>query len=493
MRKLLSHSLVALLFLALGFALTASFDFDREAAAQNKLWFEKQTNPAGLSDDQLIDLGAFKRLAKTMSPAVVNINTVRARGGKKATEYLKRQFNGRIPPEYMNRGMGSGFIIHPNGWVLSNNHVVEDATQIQVQMHDGTVYEARVVGADPRTDVALLKIEPKEELAYAPLGNSTRLEIGEWVLAIGNPFGLNHTVTAGIVSAKGRSNVNPDGRQAYANFIQTDASINPGNSGGPLINMRGEVIGINTAINSAGQGIGFAIPIDMVKTLVPQLKRGQVRRSWLGVQIQPVSAALAQAQGLRRPRGALVVEVVDSGPAGQAGVQPGDIITKFNGRPVKKMKDLPWLASTAGIGKTVQVTVLRGGKERAVRVTMGVLPGQKGVTAQPATTPEPVAPKIESLAPAGFGMTVEPLTSRIASRFKVAADTGAVIVTSVQEGGPAAEAGVETGDVILKVSNANVTSAEEFAKLAADVETGRVAMMLISRDGRKLFRAFTRR
>ncbi len=480
MRKPLTYAVVALAFLAMGVGISASFDLSPDAKA-DRLWSEKNTNAAALRPDDPINLSSFSRLAKTLGPAVVNINTERAIGGKGSNfhNYLKRHYGG-IPKEYLNRGAGSGFIIHQDGWVLTNNHVIENAVRIQVKLHNDHTYNAKVVGADPRTDVALLKIEPNERLSIAPLGNSKSLEIGEWVIAIGNPFGLNHTVTAGIVSAKGRQDVQPNGRQLYANFIQTDASINPGNSGGPLINIRGEVIGINTAINSAGQGIGFAIPIAMIKVLLPQLRQGQVRRSWLGVMIQGVTPELARTLGMRQPHGALVAELVPKGPAARAGIQAGDVITRFDNRPVKNSKDLPWLASTAGIGKAVNVTVFRDGRQKRLEVTMGTLPGQPGKAKPRFKTSVPKEQLKKGAEPGGYGMRVEQRG-------------GKIVVTAVKPRGPAAEAGVQEGDVIVKISNKSVTSAGQFESLAEGVERGRVVMLLVQRGDRKLFRAFTRK
>ena len=391
----------------------------------------------------------------------------------------------------MNRGLGTGFIIHPDGWIITNNHVVESATRIQVKLHDGTSYDAKVIGTDPRTDIALLKIEPTEELVVAPLGDSDQLEIGEWVIAIGNPFGLNHTVTAGIVSALHRKDIQPDGRQLYANFIQTDASINPGNSGGPLINIRGEVIGINAAVNQSGQGIGFAVPVNMAKVLLPQLRNGEVQRSWLGVVISGVSDELARSLGMDRARGALVAEVVQGGPADGAGLRPGDVILGFDGQAVEDSKDLPWMASNAGIGRDVAVTVWRGRSEQDLTVTLGSLPdnpsrvGRRGVR-------QPHQPAEESATPKGLGMRLQPLTQPLAQRYDVAGELGRPVVTSVEPGGPADEAGLAPGDVILKVSNRNVSSLDELRQEIEAVESGRVVMLLVQRKSRKLFRAFTR-
>ena len=487
------RALTALAFLACGFALSAGFDLTKRAEA-DRLWSDKrQANPAALTDRDPVNLGSFARLAKTMSPAVVNINVERSSAQSPSfRRYLQRHHGGVIPPQYMNKGAGSGFIIHADGWILTNNHVVEGASRIQVRLKNDEAYEAKVIGTDPRTDVALIKIEPQRKLPIAPLGDSHALAIGEWVIAIGNPFGLSNTVTAGIVSAKGRQDVNPDGRQLYANFIQTDASINPGNSGGPLINIRGEVIGINTAINSSGQGIGFAIPINMVKTLLPQLRSGVVKRSWLGVMIQGVSPELAKSLGMRGHAGALVAEVVKGGPSARAGIRAGDVITSFGGRPVRKSKDLPWLASTAGIGKKVPVGVWRDGRETTLHVTMGVLPGQKGMARKgPGTEPEEPPARDTSVAPAGLGMRVASLSSRVALQLGISAKKG-VAVTDVERGGPADKAGVQKGDVILRVSNRPVKTLRDLKRLIQQVKAGRVMTMLVQRGDRRIFRAFTR-
>ena len=489
-------ALALVVALAAGFVLSASLDINKEARA-DRLWSERRDNPAALNQDDPINLGSFARLAKTLGPTVVNINVERSAVAGKSSgrfrNYLKRHY-GRVPPEYMNRGLGSGFIIHADGWVLTNNHVVDGASRIQIKLHNDHVYDAKVVGADEKTDVALVKFEPKEEIIAAPLGNSTSLEIAEWVIAIGNPFGLNHTVTAGIVSAKGRQDVNPDGKQLYSNFIQTDASINPGNSGGPLINIRGEVIGINTAINASGQGIGFAIPIDMVKVLLPQLRTGRIERSWLGVMIQGVNPELAKSLGMRQPNGALVAEVVPKGPADHAGLQAGDVITHFDGRRVNTAKDLPWLASTAGIGKDIKVTVWRDRKGVQKVVRMGQLPGNPTVALPEKKEPPKEKAAADFVEPDGSGMRVEALTAAQQSEFKL--DTtplGALVVTRVQPGSPAAEADIRVGDVILKVSNRSMKALENLEQAVEGVSSGRAVMLLVKRADRKLFRSFTRK
>ena len=330
-------------------------------------------------------LSDFVSLAKQLSPAVVNVSTTRANSKTRGSpspfgqedphsEFRERFFGGPLPQGPSRQSsLGSGFILDREGLILTNNHVVEDAKKIVVRLSDEREFEAKVVGRDPKTDIAVIKIHAEGNLPTAPLGDSDRLEVGEWVLAIGNPFGLEHTVTSGIVSAKGRH----IGAGPYDDFIQTDASINPGNSGGPLINMRGEVVGINTALFSRGGsniGIGFAIPINLIKELLPQLKeQGKVTRGWLGVVIQRVTPAIAEPLGLDKATGALVAEVLKGTPAEQGGMRVGDVIIEFDGRGVKESNDLPIIVARTPVGRVVSVKVLREGEEVVLPVTIGEL------------------------------------------------------------------------------------------------------------------------
>ena len=485
--RLTSRALLLGFFMVLGLGLAASLKLPKAAHA-DRIWHERSDNGAALSESDPLNLGSFAKLANTLSPAVVNISVERTMPGMDGRfhRYMQRHY-GNMPPEYTNKGLGSGVIIHADGWVLTNHHVVEHAKRIRVRLQNENVYEAEVIGADSRTDIALLRIEPRERLTSAPLGDSTALRIGEWVIAIGNPFGLSHTVTAGIVSAKGRQDVAPDGRQLYANFIQTDASINPGNSGGPLFNIRGEVIGINTAINSSGQGIGFAIPINMVKTLLPQLRGGEIKRSWLGVMIQPVGRELAVQLGLDRAEGALIAEVVPNGPSAEAGVQAGDVIIAFDGKPVRKAGDLPWLASTAGIGKTVKVQVVRSGRKETLDVTMGELPSEPG---------RPKRMRLNrndetGIAPEGLGLRAEPNSSRLSKRFDLSTDRG-VVITQVTPGGPADRGGLEVGDVVLKLNGKKIESVEGFQAATDALREQQLVTLLVQREDRRLFRSFKR-
>ena len=308
---------------------------------------------------------------------MVNIATLQAtrrgpRGSDPFREFLDRYFGQTLPPEEPRQSLGSGVVVDPDGFVLTNNHVVENADLIMVRVSEDEEYKARVVGKDPPTDLALLKVDVRR-LPAARLGDSNALRVGDWVLAIGSPFGLERTVTAGIVSAKGRV----IGAGPYDDFIQTDAAVNPGNSGGPLVNTRGEVIGINSAIfsESGGSvGIGFAIPINLAKELIPQLKtKGRVARGWLGVAIEPVTAELAKKLGRAR-EGALVREVVPNGPAARADVRAGDLIVAFDRTPVRRAGELPRLTARAPAGSDVEVTLLRDGREQTIKVRLGEMP-----------------------------------------------------------------------------------------------------------------------
>lgn len=321
---------------------------------------------------------SFADVADAVKPAVVNIATLQATrsrpGGREPLrEFLERYFGQSVPPEEPRQSLGSGVIVDPDGFILTNNHVVEDARAIMVRVSEDEEYEARVVGRDPPTDLALLKVDARRRLPAATLGDSDMLRVGDWVLAVGSPFGLEQTVTAGIVSAKGRA----IGAGPYDDFIQTDAAVNPGNSGGPLVNTRGEVIGINSAIFSetgGSVGIGFAIPINLAKELVPQLKAtGRVTRGWLGVAVAPVPAEVAEKLGRARD-GALVTDVAPSGPARRSGVRAGDVIIAFGRTPVRRAGELPRLTARASAGSEVELTLVREGREQTVKVRLGELP-----------------------------------------------------------------------------------------------------------------------
>ncbi len=319
---------------------------------------------------------SFAELVDQVRPGVVNIFTEQLRPtGRMIIQGMHYGRPYGVPEERMERSLGTGFIIDSDGHVLTNTHVIADATAVRVQLLDGQELEADVIGVDPATDLAVIRIEPFPGMTVLPLGDSDAVRVGDWLVAVGNPFGLSSTVTAGILSARGRRDVPLGGGVRYVDFLQTDASINPGNSGGPLVNMAGEVIGINTAVNREGQGIGFAIPSNMARQLLPSLlQSGRVSRSWLGVYIDEVDPRRAANLGLTGEEGALVADVVPGGPAALSGIRPGEVILSFNGQPVQDAGELIWIASTAGVGQRVAIEVAGADGRRTVQATLGELP-----------------------------------------------------------------------------------------------------------------------
>jgi Do/DeqQ family serine protease len=326
----------------------------------------------------------FVRVAELVTPSVVNISTVTTGKGRAPTElfrpfgndpffrdFFDRFFEG-MPRRRQQASLGSGVIIEKSGLILTNNHVVKDADEITVRFANKQEVKGKVVGTDAKTDLAVIRVSAKEDLPVATLGNSDTLQVGEWAIAIGNPFGLDHTLTVGVISATGRSEV---GIAAYENFIQTDASINPGNSGGPLLNVRGEVIGINTAIVASGQGIGFAIPVNMARKVMEDLvKRGKVTRGWLGIGIQPLTPELAKSFGVSADEGILVNQIMPKSPAEAAGLKVGDLILSLDGKPIKNARQMQRLVAEAEIGKTIEVVVLRDKTKQALKVQVGEMP-----------------------------------------------------------------------------------------------------------------------
>ena len=380
-----------------------------------------------------------------------------------------RRFFGQIPREYKQHGLGSGVIISPDGYILTNNHVAGHADQIRVRLLDKREFTAKVVGKDPKTDLALIKIDTKQPLPVATLGVSSTAEVGDWVVAIGSPFGFNSTVTAGIISAKGRA---LGGN--YDDFIQTDASINPGNSGGPLFNAKGQVIGINTAIYSStgsNAGIGFAIPIDIAKQVMQQLKdHGKVVRGWLGVEIQEVTPDLAQSFNLPKPEGALVAKVEKEGPALKAGILRGDIIDKFNGLPVQDEHQLPELVAQTPIGTTVPVEVIRNGKHLTIQVKVAELKEEQLASAK---SEEPGS---------NWGLQVQSITPEIANQLNLN-NTKGVVVRGVQPDSPAADAGIQQGDVVLEVNHGKVNSVDDFLSAAKQAKKDKNSALLLVQRG----------
>jgi serine protease Do len=428
----------------------------------------------------------FSDLAEKVRPGVVNIQVVKTvKNAGFGVPFPFRtpfgDFFGPFSDENPHRspeqqGVGSGFVISSDGYILTNNHVIDDATQIRIKLSDGKEYDAKVVGRDPKTDLALLKAEGASNLHPLQLGDSDSLKVGNWVVAIGSPFGLEQTVTAGIVSAKGRV----IGSGPYDNFIQTDASINPGNSGGPLLNTEGQVVGINTAIfsQSGGNvGIGFAIPVNMAKEIVPQLEEnGRVTRGWLGVGIQKITPELAKSFGLKDEKGALVSQVVKGGPADKAGIETGDVIVEFDGKKVSDMNDLPRVVASTPVGKTVAVKVLRGGNVVDREVKIAEMEQKEEVANVSTRKP--------------LGMTVQNLTPEIARGLGLKSETG-VVVASVVPGSPAAKADVRSGDVIQQVNKKPVKDVEDFKTKIENSKDQETILLLIQRGNSTLFAALT--
>jgi serine protease Do len=434
------------------------------------------------------NLPDFVSLVKKIGPSVVNIATTQVRrpaqggpqgplpfgGDQRFNEFWERFFGGQLPnAPQRQRGLGSGFIIDADGTIITNNHVVDGAEKVVVTLADGKSFDAKVLGTDQKSDIAIVKIDAKQRLTAAPLGDSDQLEVGEWVMAIGNPFGLDHTVTTGIVSAKGRQ----IGTGPYDSFIQTDASINPGNSGGPLVNLRGEVVGINTAIfsQSGGNiGIGFAIPANLAKELVPQLKdKGKVVRGYLGVTIQKVTADIAATMGLKSESGALVADVAAGGPAELGGIKTGDVIVEFNAKPIKDSADLPLEVARVAPGKTVQVKILRDAKSSNIAIKIGEMKED-----------EVVAESRQG----DFGMTVQPLNPATAESLGVERAEG-LLVSSVKPGSPADEAGLQRGDVITQINRRPVRDMADYKREISSAEKGKSILFLVKRNQGSLFLA----
>ena len=431
----------------------------------------------------------FVSLAEQLKPAVVNIGTAKTvkpkapiypgpqgPGGDMFEEFFERFFRNAPQSPHKQRSLGSGFIISQDGYILTNDHVVDGADEIKVKLSDGREFTGEIRGLDPKLDLALIKIDAGEDLPVARLGNSEEIKVGEWVMAIGNPFGLEQTVTVGIVSAKGRV----IGAGPYDDFIQTDASINPGNSGGPLFNMQGEVIGINTAIVAQGQGIGFAIPVNMAKQIIPQLRdEGRVTRGWLGVTVQALNKELAESFDLDTTHGALVNEVIEDSPADKAGLKRGDIIVEYDGKQVDELNDLPRLVAATPVDETVSVKVFRDGKERTINVKIGRLDdGEVALAADDEETG------------GALGLTVANVTPELVERYSLESDQG-ILITKIDPEGPAAEANLRVGDLVFEADGKAVGSVKEFEELVGKMKSGKVLRLLIQRRAKILYTTVT--
>ncbi len=449
------------------------------------LWLTPKTIAADPSTQYRVP-HSFAEVAERVSPAVVNISTektVRTPGGRRFRhfqspfgendpfhDFFERFFGNQPPREFKERSLGSGFIINEEGYIVTNNHVVENADKIKVKLTNGREYEAMIVGRDPKTDIALLKAEDLKLIKALKIGDSDEIKVGQWVVAIGSPFGLEHTVTAGIVSAKGRV----IGSGPYDDFIQTDASINPGNSGGPLVNMSGEVVGINTAIVSRGGGnvgIGFAIPINMARGIINQLQTtGSVTRGWLGVTIQDLTPELAEYYGLEGAKGAIVGEVFEGDPADKAGIQPKDVIVEVKGKTIEDSRDLSRVIAAIKVGEKITIKVLRDGKKRTFRIKIAKRTDDKETLA-----------RADAEEAGALGMVVSPVTPDLARRFNIPDGGGGIVVVAVDAQSEADKAGIEEGDLVLEINHKQVKTVEDYQQYIDDVKEGETISLLIQR------------
>ncbi|MCF8079885.1 MAG: DegQ family serine endoprotease [Desulfobacterales bacterium] len=440
---------------------------------------------AGTIPAAAVEAPSYADLAEEVKHAVVNISTTKIMesgqgqglgGPSSPLEEFFNRFFGQMPRTRRKaNALGSGFLIDDKGLILTNNHVVAQADKIQVVLQNQQEFDAKVVGRDPKTDLALIQIESsKGNLPDpAPLGDSDELRVGDAVMAVGNPFGLGHTVTVGIISAKGRV----IGAGPYDDFLQTDAAINPGNSGGPLFNMDGEVVGINTAIVATGQGIGFAIPVNLAKELLPQLKTGRVTRGWLGIVIQDLTPELAESFGMETSEGVLIANVVEDGPAEKAGLQRGDVITALDGTPVKSAQELSRKVAGNKPGQRIELRVHRNGEKQTVNVRIGEMPDAEGARE---------GGMEEVLPDAKWGLTVQPLTPDLARRLGLKQNEAGVVVTGVEPDSPAGKAGLTPGDLIQEINRKPIESREDLTQAIREAE-GKGSLLLLVKRGRNTF------
>lgn len=430
---------------------------------------------------------AFSEIASSLSPSVVNISTTKVMKRELSplpedpfSEFFSPFRDFKMPKKWKEQSLGSGVIVSPDGYIITNNHVIEQADEIRVTLFDKRSFKAKVIGADNKTDVAIVKIDA-ENLYAVQWGDSDKLQVGEFVLAIGNPYGLSHTVTMGIISAVGRANV---GIADYEDFIQTDAAINPGNSGGPLVNTKGEVVGINTAIFSRSggyQGIGFAVPSNMTRLVMDQLiQKGKVTRGWLGVTIQEITPELSQKFGLKASKGALIGDVAKGSPAEKAGLKRGDIIIEFNGKKVGDVGNLRNMVAQSKVGVHIPLTIMRSGKEYALNVTTAELPKDVAETA-PGNVPEDTA--LEGLS----GLNVIELTREISRQLGLSRDEKGVVVVRVDPGSSVEDAGLRKGDVIQEIDRKKITGIDGYTRTVADIHSGDTVLMFINRGGKKFY------
>jgi serine protease Do len=502
--------LIMVASLAVGMVIASRLNLTPASEAQSTIAAAPPMNSAPLSGP--VDASTFRNIAKAMSPAVVNIRSTSKQRAQEMTEFfggsggggsddlLERFFGGsgqgrkpqQRPREQETQAAGTGFVINKSlGYILTNNHVVEGATKVEVNFlgEENDVYhEAKIVGRDPLTDSALIQlVDKKTDLIEVKFGDSSQMQPGDWVMAIGNPFGLSHTVSVGVISATARSF--PIAEQRFADVLQTDAAINPGNSGGPLLNARGEVVGINTAIytdsrNQGNIGIGFAIPINSVRELIPMLQTGKVSRGVIGVSVLSVPADALSEFGLRERRGAVVGTVTRGKPAAKAGIEPGDVILEFNSKPIKNRDELVATVVNTRPGSTVPVKILRDKQEKTLSLTVDELDlddeGNRAAEQQ-RTSIEPDEEPSQ-----GFGITLSALTAETAKRLR-ATDAQGVLVSDVEQGSPAFRAGLVRGDIITRVNRQPVRTPQEASRALSAVSSGGTAFLLVIRGGQEQF------
>ncbi len=444
---------------------------------------DQEVAPTGALATALALSEAFAQVARQVEPAVVHIETEAAQTDRRSEDPFDFFFG---PRGRLRRGTGSGVIVDPEGYILTNHHVIRGASTIRVKTFDGRTYTPEVIGVDPETDLAVIKISRSEPFPYARMGDSHKLRVGDWVLAIGSPFGLEQTVTAGIISAKDRVT---DGENApFQRFLQTDAAINPGNSGGPLVNLKGEVVGINTQISTSTgyfNGVGFALPSALAVEVYNHLvRRGRVARGYLGVYVKPVTPPIARMNGLKEPQGALIESVTDpESPAAQAGLQTGDIIVEIDGEPIRDSRDLTRRVASLEVGRTVRVKYIRDGREYVTSVKLGVRPSLADRMEEPRGRNEGPPQKKRSLGPPPLGATLEPVTPHVAEVLKLGAVRGAV-VGEVEEESFAESLGLMPGDVILSINRAEVRSPEDVTRIVGKLKSGDDVVIIVARATR---------
>lgn len=426
---------------------------------------------------------SFANLAQQVKPGVVNIQTVKTiKGGGRVFQHffgqpfggnkdLFNEFFNQRPQKRKEQSLGSGFIISKDGYIVTNNHVIKDADQIKVILHDKTQYDAKIIGTDPMTDLALIKIEGKK-LIPLKFGSSSKTEVGSWVVAIGSPFGYEQTVTAGIVSAKGRI----IGFGPYDDFIQTDASINPGNSGGPLLNLEGDVIGINTAISRSGHGIGFAIPSDIARGVIDQLtNQKSVSRGWMGVAIQDITEELAQYYNIKEQKGVYIAKVYEEDPADKAGIRVGDVIFMINDKIIETSRDLSLTIAGSSVGETVDVKLIREGKEQSVKVKLAKRPDQDQDT-------ENLNKEFDL-----FGFRLKQMNADIAGKLGYPENLRGLVVIAIEPGSLASKTNIRHGDVLMEINHSNISTIQEYRQFLKNIDKGETVQLLFRRGNSHVF------